>query len=1198
MNEREQTSRVRTGAFCLARDAVNDNAEPSAATLVAPSLVGLALARDAHVAVMPHSRVKGVGGGVDAHSFTSWSSVDPFELDARERAHHSPLEVVSLLEAFERRWSTDAHMVSGVLALPSGDPSQRQPRVNTGAYDDLFSRGYRLRFQVVFVDSDRNDKRDPWTDEARAYAQRVLDEAPELEGCVWHFTRGGLHILGALASPTEEPRTFESMLRAFQSRVAPALARIPTPPTASHPAPYMMPDRTCSQWTRLLRLPRVQREAKAGAPLPAREEQPFDLSRLRPLSLEVDAANVAARASALYRPGTFGTFGADYDREVPSEWAPHIEALGRACASGRDAIDSADSWNALFNALAGALCDGGVALRTVPAIIGAVASAAGDDGERRVRECGVDTARKYSQALPVTKTPWLETHRPDVGRELARVLGLLQLGATGALPTASEVWERARAWVRTRPLAPCVLKLGTGIGKTELAIDCAREAAVIGRDEHGRAKGGAKTGITVPTHKLAIEVAERARRVGLPVVRMFSPPTLMNSDDTPVCKLFERARVIADAGLSVPYELCQGRGIAPCEHREGCAAADGEEGDAESALVFIGTHERLPAIASAVGSRGTVFVDEPPDTVREHSIALATLEALADDGESGRGIFTPSYADALGAVVAALLAAARDTARWTRTDGGELVQRLWPVADVVSPEALARFAAVEAKHGPPLRGVIAGFMRSSDGEAAALVARCSLAALLHRIAARPWMNDAPDGSRAPRWTTSVPVDRHTGELAPSLVFTGAPAHLEDSLAAMPRAVFMDASPDVEALSRAVGATFTASQVFEGLACDAVRVTRTVIRCCASRTRLVNGGEPVVEEVAGVLQRAIAWALEEPTASGLALFSYLPVIAAVDLAAGIDSTNARALSPAVAAEVRELLSPVIARWLDGGRRTLMTGHYGALRGRDGFKGNDAFVTIGDAQSNLDAVGRVARHLGTESSARGEWLAARELEQAHGRARFPRRTKPARALHIGNLWPLGAGWDRAEWRVATGRVETLSPAEAAEAVEVHGSQREAARALGRPLSTLQDALARGEARGDRKGGREDNPPTTPFPVGRPAGIETQSAAQNTRRSDENAVPVTGVVSGRIWDRPVAARAGRPPIATAARMEASAMDVDEFELALVKLCRRLGKNRAEVAEVLGVSRKSLERYASGKRPISADLAAKVRELLSVAA
>lgn len=61
---------------------------------------------------------------------------------------------------------------------------------------------------------------------------------------------------------------------------------------------------------------------------------------------------------------------------------------------------------------------------------------------------------------------------------------------------------------------------------------------------------------------------------------------------------------------------------------------------------------------------------------------------------------------------------------------------------------------------------------------------------------------------------------------------------------------------------------------------------------------------------------------------------------------------------------------------------------------------------------------------------------------------------------------------------------------------------------------------------------------------------------------------------------------------------MDVDEFELALVKLCRRLGKNRAEVAEVLGVSRKSLERYASGKRPISADLAAKVRELLSVAA
>lgn len=1193
MNEREQTSRARTGAFCLAGGAMNDNATGYGSP--APSLLGHALARDALVAVMPHPRIGGIArsAGVGSRSVESWCAVDPFELEASELAKHSPLEVLSLSDAFARSWPTDAHMVSGVLAMPSGDPAQRQPRVNKGAYDDLFARGYRLRFQVVFVDSDRNDKPAPWSDEARAHAQRVLDEAPELEGCAWHFTRGGLHIIGALANPTEDPLLFECMLRAFQARVAPALARIPTPPTANHPAPYMMPDAACSDWTRTFRLPRVQREAKGGAPRPPRESHSFDLARLRPLSLEVDASN-AARAGSRYRPGTFGTFGADYDREAPAEWAPHVEALGRACASGRDALDAADSWNALFNALAGALCDGGVALRSVPAIIGAIASAAGDDSERRIRECGVDTARKYSHALPVIKTQWLEAHRPDVAREVARVLALLQLGATGALPTAADVWERARAWVRTRPLASCVLKLGTGIGKTELAIDCAREAAIIGRDEHGHAKRGAKTGITVPTHKLAIEVAERARRVGLPVVRMFSPPSLVNADDSPVCKLYERATVIADAGLSVPYELCQGRGIAPCEHRDGCAAADGTDGDEAAALVFIGTHERLPAIASGVGSHGTVFVDEPPDTVREHSIALDALEALADEGESGRGIFVPSYADALGAVVAPLLEAARDAARWTRTaDGGELVQRLWPVAELVPADALERFAAVEAEHGPPLRGAVAGFMRMSDDAAGALVGRCSLAALLHRIAARPWMNEASNGSRAPRWTASVPLDRRTGELAPSLVFTGAPAHIEDSLAAMPRAVFMDAAPDLEALSRAVGAPFAAAQLFEGLACDADRVTRTVIHCRASRTRLVNEGAPVVEEVAGVLQRAIAWALEEPDAAGLALFSYLPVIAAVDLAAGIDSRAARSLSPAVAVEVRERLAPVLARWTDGGRRSVMTGHYGALRGRDGFKGNDAFVTIGDAQSNLDAVGRVARHLGAESGARGEWLAARELEQAHGRARFPRRSKPARALHIGTLWPLGAGWDRAEWRFANGRVEVLSPGEALAAVEAHGSQREAARALRVDEATVRRALARGPA---AKGGREETPSTTPFRRTSPAGIETQSAAQNPRRSGESSATVTGGVSGPISDRPAAARVGRPLLAPAARMEASAMTTDELELAVLKLTRN--RNRAELAVLLGCSERTLSRYTKGERAIPPEIAAKVRELLEVAA
>lgn len=1194
MDERGNTARARTGGFFLPGGATNDNGSSAVS-----SLCGCELARSALVAVMPHPRIAGVSGGTsDARAASSWLAVDPFDLEASDRAKHSPLEVLSLAEAFEREWPTDAHMVAGVLALPSGDAPPRQPRVNKSAYAELFERGYRLRFQVLFVDADRNDKSSPWSDVGREHARRVLDEAPELDGCVWHFTRGGLHIVGALASPIEDPIVFERLLRAFQARVAPALARIPTPPTPTHPAPYMMPDTACSDWTRTFRLPRVQREAKTGAPRPPRENQAFDLGRLRPLVLGVDTTP-AERGSSRYRPGTFGTFGAEYDREIPEAWAPHIEPIGRACASGTDALDTADSWNSLFNAIAGALCDGGVALRSVPAIVGAIASAAGDDGARRIRECGVDTARKYSAALPVIKTQWLEAHRPDVASVLARALTALQLGATDALPSAAEVWVRAREWVRTRPAGACVLKIGTGIGKTELAIDCAKEASVLGFDEEGHARSGSRTGITVPTHKLAIEVTERARRVGLPVVRMFSPPTLLDDDDEPVCRFADRARAIANAGLSVPFELCQGRGLQPCEHRDGCAAADGVDGDPRSALVFIGTHERLGAIARSVGVHGTVFVDEPPDTVREHTIALDALEALGDEGaERGRGIFETQYAGALGAVVAQLLEAVRDPSRWLRHDAdGGVTQCLVPVALVVSADALEAFAAVEAAHGPPVRATVAGFMRSSDSEAAALVARCSLAALLHRIAARPWMKG--EAERAPRWTVSVPLDRKTGELARSLVFTGAPSHLEDALSLRSeRAVLMDASPDLEGLGRALGAPIAAANVFEGVARDGARVVRTVIQCRASRTRLVSDGAPVIEEVANVLQRAIAWALEDPDARGLALFSYLPVVAAIDHSMGVASPIARELAVDVASAARERLAPILERWTCGGLRSIATGHYGSLRGRDGFKGLDAFVTIGDAQSNLDAVGRTAKHLATDTDARGEWLAARELEQAHGRARFPRREKPARALHIGTIWPLGAGWERAEWRFATGRVASVTAAEVALQRAEGQSLREIARTLGHSLSTVQRALARPAGGGDPKGGREETSSTTPFRVTDSERADSSFSAGNMRRSGEESPSAVGGVSGRKTDQPPAARLGRPKLTPAARMEETAMDSEEFEIAIVKLCRRRGKNRAEVATLLGVSRDSLTRYTAGRRAVPESLVAKLRKLLEEAA
>jgi hypothetical protein len=90
------------------------------------------------------------------------------------------------------------------------------------------------------------------------------------------------------------------------------------------------------------------------------------------------------------------------------------------------------------------------------------------------------------------------------------------------------------------------------------------------------------------------------------------------------------------------------------------------------------------------------------------------------------------------------------------------------------------------------------------------------------------------------------------------------------------------------------------------------------------------------------------------------------------------------------------------------------HYGAIAGLDDWKGYGMFVTIGDPWTNLDAVGDIAEHYGIDD--RDQLLtdmARGELEQAHGRARDPRRGEngPCTHLHYGHLLP--GRWERHQY-----------------------------------------------------------------------------------------------------------------------------------------------------------------------------------------
>jgi len=490
------------------------------------------------------------------------AELQPAELArARRRLEpggHSPLEVVSLGDALSREWPGDAHMVGYVLHTPDGMPLARQPRVNHGALSLLCAHGFRLRFEVVFAEADRGDKKTaPWSADAMQRAADVLNAAPELEGMAWHFTRGGVHVLGVLETPTDSPDDFEKMLRWTRERIAPALARIPTPRTPEHPQPHLVPDETVKDWTRLFRLPLVVRDG-------VRQSWAADLSRLAPLSPVIDSAPLSpSKRRGPRRPGVLGSFTSA--RAVcPIEWASLVPAVAEAMR------DDQSNWNNMFLYVAGALCESGVALDDVPAIVRALSAATGRDDTDRFETCGVATARKASSGEPYAGMRSLEEHSPAVAHALARALATWAKSATRGLPTVDEARAKLLSFYASPLYGAAVAAPGTGIGKSHGALVEAQRRAQGGYTAQGQAQPNTKTGIATPTTALARELFEKARAMGIPAARLFSPVAL-EVDGRAVCRVEPIARAVARAGLSVFRELCDGRGKAPCVHRDATA---------------------------------------------------------------------------------------------------------------------------------------------------------------------------------------------------------------------------------------------------------------------------------------------------------------------------------------------------------------------------------------------------------------------------------------------------------------------------------------------------------------------------------------------------------------------------------------------------------------------------------------------------
>ena len=633
-----------------------------------------------------------------------------------------------------------------------------------------------------------------------------------------------------------------------------------------------------------------------------------------------------------------------------------------------------------------------------------------------------------------------------------RVRALLDESGPELVSIEDALARAAKAIDEARPFTITVLAMPPGTGKTQLFIRYANSLPPILPNEDGqaRAKSGQRVGLTVPTTALAMQVAAGARSA----MRFFSPVSLLDANGVPVCKYAGRGRALAEGGLSVRWEFCEGRGEKPCEYFDGCAAAECREGDNTANLV-VGTHELVGAVRAKIGAYGTLGLDEPREPLFAETITLADLatarrllpvfgndyvrkmrpalfayeawlervgEVVESDGESP----LVSVPDAIRAGASEVPDSVLEAAGIDPTAGAA-------IGDLILREAL--FARVNEKKEPTreppfLRRVESHRARVQDGRAqeikpAVRVLRLLRQGLLGREYGAPFYAGRITEQRGERTVNLIGVNE---AFADAMLHEG-PIVVLDANASLLMHVLDGVRPTVNVLEFGVR--------------DGARIQRTIIATNRAKFRwALPHGVPDWNVILPMLRAILAWLAEDPSTKIAALFCPKEVEAPIAYALRPDAPATRELIEEARAPRKTLeaaaalLRPMLETWPG----ELLTGHYGALRGLDTWKHADATVTLIDPRPNLGVEFEKALYLATDATGRIDAIARAELQQAHGRLRTIHRTKPGRQLHVGSLAP--AGWNGPNGRRVEVRgmpVGRPRQATAMTAAELRGVQR---------------------------------------------------------------------------------------------------------------------------------------------------------------
>ncbi len=242
-------------------------------------------------------------------------------------------EHVALSEALSRDWDKDAHLI--LYSVHDEDDGQVFARVSKRSpfVSELIQRGGAVKVWLLVFDHDlpkEGDRKQEWTEEGLGEFVQGLAGADLPSPTYWYTTLHGSRFIYVLSKPIEHLRA-EALCRAMIAKFGAAGIEL---------------DSSCTDWTRLFRLPRTVRQ-DSGASFALTSEQFMMLGPGEPLdpdSIVVTDEAAGPETFAEVRPYEGQVPDADMVRELlvtvkengreyPSDWVK----TAKTYLQGRDA---------------------------------------------------------------------------------------------------------------------------------------------------------------------------------------------------------------------------------------------------------------------------------------------------------------------------------------------------------------------------------------------------------------------------------------------------------------------------------------------------------------------------------------------------------------------------------------------------------------------------------------------------------------------------------------------------------------------------------------------------------------------------------------------------------------------------------------------------------------------------------------------